>query len=272
MAVPKLSDVGRRPRAAPFSGWRATRWYSGGEVGRLLGQGQGCGAGAPARRAVLAGAIVATVAALSVGLAAAAPGNLTFAGCIGNLAGCTATSPAGALDDAQDVTLSPDGKQLYAAGVNGVSHFTIDAGGNLTFAGCIGNLAGCTATSPAGALNGAQDVTVSPDGKQLYAAASSDTVSHFTIDAGGNLTFAGCIGNLAGCTATSPAGALNGASGSRGEPGRQAALRSRLHATRSATSRSTPAATSPSPAASGSWRAARRRTRPGRSTAPPESR
>ena len=145
-----------------------------------------------------------------------AGGNLTFAGCIGNLAGCTATSPAGALGNVEDVTLSPDGKQLYAVALlgNTVSQFTIDAGGNLTFAGCIGNLAGCTATNPAGALDGALDVTLSPDGKQLYAAAFlSDTVSHFTIDAGGNLTFAGCIGNLAGCTATSPAGALDSANG-----------------------------------------------------------
>ena len=81
--------------------------------------------------------------------------------------------------------MSPDGKQLYAAAFSGntVSHFTIDAGGDLTFAGCIGNLAGCTATSPAGALNGAEGVAVSPDGKQLYVATVfGNVVTHLRIE------------------------------------------------------------------------------------------
>jgi DNA-binding beta-propeller fold protein YncE len=141
-------------------------------------------------------------------------GNLTFRGCIGDMPGCTATSPAAALDGAWQIAASPDGSQLYATSGIGsdVSHFTIDPAGNLTFAGCIGNLPGCTPTSPAAALHAASGVAVTPDGRQLYAASVyGNVVSHFTIDPAGNPSFAGCIGDLAGCTATSPAGALDGA-------------------------------------------------------------
>jgi len=142
-----------------------------------------------------------------------AAGNLAFAGCIGDLAGCTSTSPAGALDGAWGVAITPDGQHLYAASLmgNAISHFTIDSAGNLTFAGCIGSLTGCATTSPAGALNGADALVVTPDGHHLYAAATTaNAVSHFTIDPAGNLNYAGCIGDLFGCATMTP-GALDGA-------------------------------------------------------------
>jgi DNA-binding beta-propeller fold protein YncE len=142
-------------------------------------------------------------------------GNLTFRGCIGDMPGCTASSPTRALEQADSLAASPDGRQLYVTSPDGgISHLTIDAAGNLTFVSCIGNLAGCTPTSPIDALRGAVGVAVTPDGRQLYATNySKNVVSHLTIDPAGNLTFAGCIGNLAGCTSTYPATALDGAGG-----------------------------------------------------------
>jgi 6-phosphogluconolactonase (cycloisomerase 2 family) len=142
-------------------------------------------------------------------------GNPSFAGCIGLLSGCTATSPTGALNGVVGLAASPDGKHLYAASVTGsnVSHFTIRPTGGLDFAGCIGGLANCGPTSPDGALNGVFGVTLSPDGRQLYAAVRGiGIIGHYTRDVAGNLAVAGCIGNLDGCTATSPAGALSGVS------------------------------------------------------------
>jgi DNA-binding beta-propeller fold protein YncE len=143
-----------------------------------------------------------------------AAGNLIFAGCIGDLAGCTSTNPASVLDDATSVIVTSDGKQLYATSASyhgsAISHFTIDTAGNLTFAGCIGTESGCT---PNGALGRANRLAVTPDGAHLYATSGANAVSHFRIDAAGNLISAGCIGDLAGCTATTPKTALDGADG-----------------------------------------------------------
>jgi DNA-binding beta-propeller fold protein YncE len=141
-------------------------------------------------------------------------GNLIFAGCIGDLAGCTSTNPASVLDDATNVIVTPDGKQLYAASASyhgsAISHFIIDAAGNLTFAGCIGTESGCT---PNGTLGWTYRLAVTPDGAHLYATSGTTSgtraVSHFRIDAAGNLISAGCIGDLAGCTATTPKTALD---------------------------------------------------------------
>jgi 6-phosphogluconolactonase (cycloisomerase 2 family) len=141
-------------------------------------------------------------------------GNLTFRGCIGHRPGCTATSPATALDGANAIAASPDGRQLYVTSGSGdvVSHFTIDPAGNLSFRGCIGNLPGCTPTNPSNALEWADGVAITSDGRQLYATASFDgVVSHFTIDPAGNLSYADCIGDLTGCSPTYPAEALLGA-------------------------------------------------------------
>jgi len=137
-------------------------------------------------------------------------GNLIFAGCIGGSSGCT---PLVALDGAASVTVTPNGRNLYAAAeaANDVSHFTIDNAGNLIFAGCIGSLSGCT---PVGSLQSADGLAVTPNGLHLYAAAAgAGAVSHFTIDSAGNLIFAGCIGVLSGCTPTNPSLALGDAEG-----------------------------------------------------------
>ncbi len=49
--------------------------------------------------------------------------------------------------------------------------------GDLAFDGCIGELAGCTGTTVIHALDGADAVTATPDGTQLYAAVSPVTTS-----------------------------------------------------------------------------------------------
>ena len=177
----------------------------------------------PARRPVRWGGRLLSVAAfvlaasILVPSAQAATGDLRYDGCIGDLAGCTPTSPAGALDGAAAVAVTPGGTDLYAASHTGddVSHFRIDTAGNLIFAGCIGNLTGCTPVT-ANALDGADAVAIS--GANLYVAADNgEDVSHFRIDPAGNLTFAGCIGNLAGCTPVT-ANALNAAVGHSATP------------------------------------------------------
>jgi hypothetical protein len=107
---------------------------------------------------------------------------------------------------------APGSRDLYAAAANAVSHFRIDAYGNLAYAGCIGDVAGCTTTSPAGALDGARAPAVTAGGADMYVPGNSGSVvSHFRVDATGNLAFAGCTGELAGCTATTVIHALDGA-------------------------------------------------------------
>jgi DNA-binding beta-propeller fold protein YncE len=144
-------------------------------------------------------------------------GKPTFVSCVGNIMGCTATNPAGALGGAVDMVVSPDGKQLYVASGhlgNNVSYLSLDSSGNPTFVGCIGDFTGCTPTAPSGALDFAFGVAVTPDGKQLYASGhSGNDVSHMTLNALGVPTFVGCVGDLSGCTATTPAAALDSVEG-----------------------------------------------------------
>lgn len=143
-------------------------------------------------------------------VASAATGDLSYNGCVGDFSGCAPTNPATALDGTTDVAITPDGKQLYSIGNFGISHFVLDSNGVATFSGCIGQLTGCTPISPATALNANifAALAISSDGRHLYAAAG-EVISHLTLDTAGNLTFAGCLGNLAGCTATNPASAFS---------------------------------------------------------------
>ena len=145
-----------------------------------------------------------------------ATGALTFTGCIGDDTGCTTTSPANAVDGPRSVTVSPDGRSVYVTTAESQAIDTFSrnpATGALTFENCIGNdPPGCTTTNPPGALDTALSVAVSPDGGSVYVTGNYENVlDSFARNAStGMLTFAGCIGHYAGCTATSPVNALEG--------------------------------------------------------------
>lgn len=135
-------------------------------------------------------------------------GTLTLTSCIGELSGCTPTSPAKAVERPFAVTLSPDGKSVYAAAVgsNVVDEFSRDPGtGALTLIGCVGQLTGCSSTTPADAVSAPISVTVSADGSSVYVSSDAGAVDEFQRDATtGALTFEGCIGaEVGGCTVPS---------------------------------------------------------------------
>jgi DNA-binding beta-propeller fold protein YncE len=141
-------------------------------------------------------------------------GQPTFANCVGDLTGCTAVNPAGAMFVTYSVAGSPDGQRLYAGANTTVSNFVLGAGGAHSFLGCIGSSpSGCTATPFSFVLFGMEGLAVTPNGRRLYGASyGNDNVSQFTIDDSGVTVFAGCIGasSISGCTATTPVNALNG--------------------------------------------------------------
>ena len=78
------------------------------------------------------------------------------------------------------------------------------AGGDLSFASCVGTMSGCGPVNPAGTLKGAHAVAVSVDGGHLYVAADGENadgaLTHYTVGPDGTLTSAGCIGGVPGCT------------------------------------------------------------------------
>jgi len=143
--------------------------------------------------------------------ASAAVGELSFLGCLGQLTECSALSPAKAVEGPKGVAVSPDGANVYVADqyANAVDVFSRNTvTGTLTFGSCVGELPGCTATNPEKAVEGPFAVAVSPDGANVYVAAvNASAVDEFSRNAAtGALTFTGCVGKLAGCTTTSPAG------------------------------------------------------------------
>ena len=145
-------------------------------------------------------------------------GALSFQNCIGQAsAGCTATSPAGAVSASYSVAVSPDGANVYSGdGGSVLSTFSRASGnGALTFTGCVGQLTGCATTTPAGAVSGPVSSVVAQFGASVYVAADgADSVDVFSRNpSGGALTFTSCVGQLSGCTATSPAGAVAGPNG-----------------------------------------------------------
>jgi fibronectin-binding autotransporter adhesin len=144
-------------------------------------------------------------------------GALTPKGCVGdagdNPANCSQTAKG--LDGADSVAVSSDGKSVYVAslGDNAIVRFNRDTTtGKLTAKGCIAqsgsgtNPAGCSKT--ANGLRQATSVTVSSNGKSVYATAQlSNSVVHFERDTTtGALTAKGCVGDTAhnsyGCSKT----------------------------------------------------------------------
>lgn len=135
-----------------------------------------------------------------------ATGALRQIGCVSDdggdgLVGTDGTCTDGnALLGANDVALSPDGRNLYvsASSSHSVVWFTRDPEtGAITQAGCIKDAPRGDRCAGARPLQGAGAVAVSPDGKHVYVAATDGHgVSAFARDAEtGGLSFVDCITN-----------------------------------------------------------------------------
>jgi DNA-binding beta-propeller fold protein YncE len=105
-----------------------------------------------------------------------------------------------AIDTIDDIALSPDGRTVYGASGASDAVVTLNqtGGGSLAFAGCIEDNdppdgPDACATSTDG-LNSAEDVVVSPDGRQVYAVSmNDDAIVHFNRAADGSLSAVSCI-------------------------------------------------------------------------------
>jgi DNA-binding beta-propeller fold protein YncE len=140
------------------------------------------------------------------------------AGCVAQ-AGAGGCQPGRALDFLESVTVSPDGRSVYAAALlsDAVTVFDRDpATGALTQkpgrAGCISETGDGGLCQDGAGLNGALAVTVSPDGVSVYTAASnSEAVAAFDRDpATGALTQKA---GLSGCISETGAGGCRDGSG-----------------------------------------------------------
>jgi DNA-binding beta-propeller fold protein YncE len=131
-------------------------------------------------------------------------GSLTDAGCFANKGAHGCLRPAhNSLDFTSDVAISPDGRSVYVTSGKSLTRFTRDHRGVLTYAGCYADHGanGCRQLGH-GSLLGAGAVTVSPDGKSIYAIGAHNTLMRFKQETAGALQFKGCIQGrrLAGCT------------------------------------------------------------------------
>ncbi len=144
-----------------------------------------------------------------------ATGTMTYAGCVGTdfnggAPTCVALPP-GVVSTAgpSSIAVSPDSRHVYTTGATGssnefegvtaVTHFTVDANGGLWFADCVGNgPSGCPAPPDGTEFKAVGSMAVHPGGRDLYVATSgsidTDTITHFTPGAGGELGFGSCVG------------------------------------------------------------------------------
>jgi DNA-binding beta-propeller fold protein YncE len=156
--------------------------------------------------------VIAVLAALALpapSASAAAPGSLAFTGCVAESGGDVCGATGYGLSGTGGIAVSPDGRNVYAAGLYGRSVAVLDrgAGGALTFGQCFtsGGDAQCPALNTLGFPT---SVAVSPDGSSVYVLSSDDLIT-FTRHADGSLTPLSCIGDVTAvgsCTVDSSLG------------------------------------------------------------------
>jgi 6-phosphogluconolactonase (cycloisomerase 2 family) len=126
-----------------------------------------------------------------------ATGALTRRQCLSETGSDGACAATPGLQRVVDVTVAPDGRAVYAAGLSGaVVRFARDAAtGTLTETACV--LERAPAGGPcrdANGIDGANAVAVSPDSRDVYVAASrSEAVTSFRTAADGTLVASSCI-------------------------------------------------------------------------------
>jgi len=149
------------------------------------------------------------------GVALAAPGDLTFKRCVEDTLGpedCGRESVA--LNGANDLALSPDGRSLYVPAIfgNSVAHLRVNERlGRLRpdDAGCIDDPAGADlCPRRAVGLSGVGSATVSPDGKHVYTTAAGSRLVILKRTGSGALRRNECIeddvNGFGVCTKTAP--------------------------------------------------------------------
>jgi len=116
--------------------------------------------------------------------ATAAPGDLTFAGCYGDLAGCTPAYPPPLAFGDWMQGVAVNGLDVYTVSPDAIKHFTRDSAGNLSWADCYATVSGCRPSPPGGGIA----ATANAAGTWLYTAAATSSgtgaVSRYKIDPG----------------------------------------------------------------------------------------
>ena len=171
--------------------------------------------------------LAAAAVTLAVGVtpqlaSAAAPGSLSQPGgqnsCIGTAgtSECANTTGTG-LGQSGDVAVSPDGKNVYVLGTtdDAIAEFTRNPDGSLSEIGCLADTSGSDSTCStrtANAMVSPRAIVISPDGNNVYVAASdasTGAIAEFTRGTDGSLTELGCISESS--DSTSPCDVNNAA-------------------------------------------------------------
>jgi 6-phosphogluconolactonase (cycloisomerase 2 family) len=151
-----------------------------------------------------------TAAAIALALlAAGSASGFQFKSCVsaGGAGPCGGVGGnTSALDNPSAVVVSPDGRYVYSAALDGdaISVFARDqASGALSFQGCVrgpNDTGPCAALNHTRLLDGPSALAMSPDGEHIYEAASvGDELATFRRDKDtGALTFAGCMSTNGG--------------------------------------------------------------------------
>jgi DNA-binding beta-propeller fold protein YncE len=133
-------------------------------------------------------------------------GALTYRGCIANRGAYGCGKPKhDSLGGAFDVAVSPDGKSVYVASLDGdsITRFDRALDGSLTYKNCFANAHAHGCLKPQhGSLGGADAIAVSPSGESVYVASlRADSITWFKRSLNGRLKPGGCFadGGAHGC-------------------------------------------------------------------------